>query len=273
MIYQSELLGRTRMTEKSKMSDMTELAPVEPQSTDMETQAELPKGDEGEKTDKQNEAADKADPLKKIERRLGRVTAQRYEQEARAKHAEARAYELEQKLAQLQSPRNQASDDDANPVDVEQIVRHVRAHVEGEGHQKAMATRVQSVISEGRKLSADFDNLTRAFVEAAGSLVDNNQQMKPFAEAIMDSDHSAKLIVYLGEHDDEAAELAQLSKVQQIKRIAMLEAKLTQSTRKVSSAPTPLQPEKSASGNRDPGSMSTSEYIAWRNKSLRDQHA
>lgn len=240
-----------------------ELATLEPESNEVADDGiDLP---DEQQTELETETADKSpDPLKKMERRIGRLTQQKYEERARAAQLERELNELRQ---QLKQPAEQT---DQPRVDVEQIVRHVRAHVENEQRQQSTGQRIQSIITEGKKIAENFDELTNSMVDAVGgSLMDQNQQLKPFVEAIIESNQAAQLIAYLGEHDDEAAELASLSKTNQIKRVALLEEKLKQSKPKSSAAPKPLEPVKTSGAGSGPDPSDTEAWIKWRNKNQR----
>ncbi len=235
------------------------MAPVEPESTDAEVADQLVDAEAQTETD--TEVADKPqDPLKKMERRIGRLTEQKYAERARSAQLERELTELRQ---QLQQPANSGND---HRVDVDQIVRHVRAHVESEQQQKSATQRIQSIIEDGKKFAENFDDLTNSFVDAVGPLMDSNRQMLPFVEAIVESDIAAKLIAYLGEHDDEAANLATLSKTNQIKRVALLEEKLKHSKSSQSAAPKPLEPVKTSGTGQGPDPSDTEAWIRWRNK-------
>jgi hypothetical protein len=89
-------------------------------------------------------------------------------------------------------------------------------------------------------------------------------------DALGDSEMGGELAYYLGTHLKEAADIAKLSNVQQVKAIDRLEAKLKAPVQ-VSKAPAPAEVvgKGRAASTVDPEKMSIDEYAAWRSKNAR----
>ncbi len=248
------------------MSDQTEFTPaVEGVSTDVQEAAVITDEAEGlEKTDETQADKVAKDPVKSLTRRVDRLTAQKYQIQAERDFYANRIAELER--AQTPKP---ASDESNFNLDVDGIVRYAKNHFEQEQQHKQLESRISQIMADGRKLTPNFDTLTRALNDAAGSLGDNTGKPKPFVEAILESNQAAQLIAHLGEHDDLAAEIASLPKTQQIKRIALLEHELKQSKPKVSAAAKPLEPVKTSGTTAGPDPSDTEAWIKWRNKQMK----
>ena len=84
------------------------------------------------------------------------------------------------------------------------------------------------------------------------------------AEAVLDSDHAAKIMAYMSNHEDEVNAIAKLSKAKQIQAIGRIEDKITKKT----ALPSP--PDRVRGGNlnseRDIMKMTPAQYEAYRAK-------
>lgn len=81
---------------------------------------------------------------------------------------------------------------------------------------------------------------------------------------IIDADDPPKLIAYLGQHLDEAADILAKPPAAMARALAKLETKLAQ-PEAVSAAPAPIKPVRSSSAKSDP-EPGTPEWVVWRNK-------
>lgn len=219
-----------------------------------------PENNEDEQQPQEKSQVDDSDKsLKRLQRRVDRVTAARYQ-------AEARAQQLEAELTQYrQQTRPQEGDQpQINPEDIERIANQRAEQI---ASQKALQTRVDSVIQAGRKASAEFDALTNTVAEEV-PFFDRSGKPTAFLEAILDSDAPAALITYLGKNPDEAADFAGLSAAQIGRRIARMELEINSKPAepKASKAPKPLEPVKASSAPGEPDMKDTAAWIAWRNK-------
>lgn len=85
------------------------------------------------------------------------------------------------------------------------------------------------------------------------------------AQALIESDAPAKLMVYMAAHPEEVEKIAALNPVRQIKELDRLEAKIA-SAPKTSNAPPPIKPigTRGSANNSDPTKLGMDEYIAQR---------
>lgn len=84
-------------------------------------------------------------------------------------------------------------------------------------------------------------------------------------DSIGESELGGEIAYYLGSNPKEAAEIAQLSPVQQVKAIDRLEQKLKAPKKVTTDAPAPIVPN-AGKGKvaKDPGQMTDAEYAKWR---------
>lgn len=181
--------------------------------------------------------------------RIDELTRQRREAERQAEYWEARA--------------KQTVDYDSLDYE-ESIAERVRKANRQEQLETAQATAAQLAgeafgyrEAEARERYTDYDAVTR----------NPNVAITPdMAEVIRDSDVGPEIAYHLGKNPQEAMRLAQLSPMRRAVEMGKLEARLTAPKPVAKQPPAPLQPVTgiAAGGSRDPGSMSMSEYAAWR---------
>jgi hypothetical protein len=95
---------------------------------------------------------------------------------------------------------------------------------------------------------------------------------REIAEVVLDSEHSLALADYLGENTDELRKIAALPPHKQGAAMAKLEARLVAPRSKpVSSAPAPGPNITGRAALRTPETMSTAEWMAWRNQQLKSR--
>lgn len=202
---------------------------------------------------------------KGIQKRIDRLTREKYE-------AKARADLLEQMITQRPAPQ-QANAQDGRPKKDAYASDEdfVEALTDWKLSQREQASRAQ----EAQRAQQSAAEKTRKIFSAAEEL--GNFDRDEFAEkvrvtdvmadAILDSDVGAKLLVHLNTNPDEAERIANLPPARQAAEIGKLEAKLSTVTPKVSKAPPPIDP---IGGGKaavvDLGSASMDEYIAMRKK-------
>jgi len=89
-------------------------------------------------------------------------------------------------------------------------------------------------------------------------------------ESIMDSEHAAEVLYYLGQHPDEAARIFPLSATAAARELGRIEERLGKNEpaprkKVVSKAPEPIRPvEASGTVDKDPSKMSNEEYRRYR---------
>lgn len=211
-----------------------------------ETQTEETKpSDDGDKT------------LKRMERRIDRLTAARYQ-------AEARAQDLERQLRQFSHEQQEDGQQPIKPEDIERLVTEKAREI---AQAEALTSKVQGVMSQGQKI-ADFDALCNAVNEE----VQFYEKGRPtaFLEAVLDSDAPHQLLAHLGKNPELAEGLQGLTPAQLGRRIARIEADMNKQPEspKPSNAPKPLAPVKAASGSVTPGADSP-DFLAWKLKQLK----
>jgi len=196
--------------------------------------------------------------VKRMERRIDRLTASKYQ-------AEARAQELERQLQQYM--RAQQPEDGQQQIKPEDIERLVTEKAREIAQAEALTAKVQGVMSQGQKI-ADFDALCNAVNEE----VQFYEKGRPtaFLEAVLDSDAPHQLLAHLGKNPELAEGLQGLTPAQLGRRIARIEADMNKQPEqpKPSNAPKPLVPVKAASGSVTPGADSP-DFLAWKLKQLK----
>ena len=127
-----------------------------------------------------------------------------------------------------------------------------------EEYGRATLTKTEKMYAEATTLSKDFDRAS----------FDELPLTPAIAQAIIDSDIPAKIMVHLSSNPDEADRIARLSPARQAAEIGKMEAKLAASPAKVkaSNAPDPIKPVGARNGATN-GSLATAsmdDYIAMR---------
>lgn len=181
--------------------------------------------------------------------RIDELTRQRREAERQAEYWKARA---EQKV-------------DPDSLDYEeglaerfsQRIRREQADTAKEtaGQLATEAFNYRETIA--REKFADYDTVTRNPNVAITSAM---------AEIIRDSDVGPDIAYHLGKNPAEAAQIAALSPTRQAVELGKLEVRISAPKALPAQPPAPVQPVNAiaSGGNKDPGTMSMSEYIAWR---------
>lgn len=227
------------MTEENTVSPGEETqnpAPV----TDEASEVVTPETDtQTEKPETQEDPAAKS--LKRLERRIDRVTAARYQAEAEREQARQEAAQLKARLAQFEQPEEQP---DIAPEKVLPIARQIARQMLEED---SLRNKVQGVLKAGRKELDGFDEACNAVNEEV-PFYDANQRPTPFLNVVMESENPAAVLHYLGKNADIAAELSDLTPTQLARRIARIELEMSKPvTPKESKAPKPITPVRAAS--------------------------
>lgn len=264
------------MTEQVQQEQQTHTEVVQTDSADQvqangvdETPQPAPGAEQAKDDPKELHPAEKEN--KALKRRIDRLTRGKYEGEARLRQLEA----------ELGQYRGQASGDGQH-----QETQLTERDVEQRAHQMREVERFNSrcndVAASGQQQFPDFlSKLDELGKEAKLFDFDARGQAKPTSmmDAILDADDPAALIYHLGESPDMAAELAELTPRQQVRRLAVIELELKPAAKDpkpasaaapaVTKAPPPIQPNRSASGQftKDPEAMTDAEWWASQRKS------
>lgn len=214
------------------------VAPVDHQDVaDPETPEQAEPESEEDKTSK---------TLERMERRIKRLTAARYEAEARAKMREQQLQEFQQRLQQEAQPQEE------QPVRPEDVLSLAERIAQQRMERDRVVTTIKHVLSSGRELEG-FDDACNTLNEIT-PFYGQRGEPSPFLQVVLESEAPAKVLHYLGSNPEIAEELAGLNAIQQARRIARLEAKLSEpEAPKVSKAPKPVSPVRGAS--RDDGGL------------------
>jgi len=218
-----------------------------------------PNANESAEPSQQPELSEHERTAKKLERRVGTVTRQKYEALARAQQVEQENQRLREELARHAS---QPKDGTATQ-EGERPRAEPRVDTEAEIHRRAAeiaaaneaTRRANEILESGRKKFGEtFVEAARTVMEEAGPLYRQNGLPTALGEAISEADGPAALLHYLGQNPDDAAELRGLSAAALGRRIAKLETQIAAEP-KPQSAPT----HKPVAGSGTPKSKSPSE--------------
>jgi hypothetical protein len=221
--------------------------------------------------EEQDVAKKKDDTPAWAEKRLNRITAQKYAARAEADAARKEAADLRARLATYERPVES---------EVKQGLREedVQALAEKLADQKVKArefdNKANELVKQGKKeFKADFDSSVKS-LQSVGALFNDNGTPTSLLESVMDCDEPHKVMHFLGSNPDEAEDLLSLSPRAQARAIAKLELKLYAETpasviTRTSKAPAPIKPVGSvSSANAEPNAKDTKAWIAWRNRQL-----
>jgi len=239
---------------------MTEQATVEVVSTEVipaneAAPATLP--DEPEvKVDEKATETEKVS--KALQRRIDRLTREKYQ--------------LRAENEQLRAPRQAEQDSQPDERDVETRAQEIARELT---EVKEFNKHCDDVYEKGMKASKKFADAFKEFSEEIGGAFDAQGKPSNVMSAVLDADEPHKLVIYLADKPELAAELADLTPARQIRRIAQIEKEMGEVTiPKPSNAPKPAQPVKAATGSdSEPDPKDTKRWIEWENNKLLAQRA
>jgi len=206
-----------------------------------------------------------------VQKRIDKLTREKYEAEQRARDAEERLKQVAPK--QSEAPKRSDYDDYESYLEVkaefiaEQKATEALKKREAEESRRTQETQVRESWAnwESRKETArdkyqDFDEVINQDVPITGAM----------QQAIMESDAGADIAYYFGNHPDEAERIAKLSPARQFIEIGKLELKVNDPPKK-SAAPAPIDPVKpsGATDNPKPNDKDSDEvWMAKRRKQV-----
>lgn len=209
----------------------------------------------GQQTDATPENGDDADKsLKRLQRRVDRVTAARYQAEARAQQLEAELQRYQQQVREEETPD-------------EKVERLAAERAQLMYEQDALAKQSTGIRRAAIKAAGGEDGFAQAFatvVEEVGPLADpRTGQWTPLGEAIADSDKPGELLVYLGRNPDVAETLQGLTGGRLHRAVAKIEAQMQT---KAAPPPKPLKPvtPSGVTAGRSAAQMTDDEWYAAR---------
>lgn len=129
---------------------------------------------------------------------------------------------------------------------------------DADSRQRELQERFRAGMDKARETYADFDDA----LENIGGM----QAHPMVANAILMADRGHDILYWLGMNPDEAARIAKLDPLVQVKELGRIEANLpTAPARKVTQTkPPPTVLKGGGTARKDPASMSMDEYVAWR---------
>ena len=194
-----------------------------------------------EQPDEPKEQADPADKaVKGLLRRVDRLTAAKYQEQARAQQAANEAEQLRQRLAQYETPQQQEA---LTPESVMPIAQQLAQQMR---EQEKTRETVSAVLSKGKTLDG-FDAACNTVNEVL-PFYERNGTPSAFLRAVLEGDTPEKVLHYLGTNADVAEELAGLSATQVARRLDRIERKLSEPAEpKTSTAPKPISPVRGSS--------------------------
>lgn len=193
--------------------------------------------DQEPETPEKDEAAPEdpsAKAVKNLQRRIDRLTATKYQTQAEVNQARAEAEQLRQRLAQYEQPE-QPQQQGPDPITLAKEIARIEKVTE----------KANAIAKQGAEKFPNFREAVQVVNREAGSMFDQYGRSTPFGEAVLSADDPAAVIHAIGTDPDLAAELADLSPIQQARRIARLEIELSKPKEPPkSTAPKPLTPIK-----------------------------
>lgn len=191
-----------------------------------------------------DEAAERDDPnrvVKRMERRIDRLTAARYQAEARAEQVAAQYEQLRAQLSQEAPQQGGQQDPVALAREMSQVER--------------ITEKANGIAADGNKRFEGFGKAVQTISAEVGSLFDKRGKATPIGEAILAADDPAALIHHIGTNPDLAADLADMTPIQQARKLARIEIEMSKPREtKQSTAPKPITPARAAV--RDGGGLS-----------------
>lgn len=196
-------------------------------------------------TEQPSEPKEQADPadkaVKGLLRRVDRLTAAKYQEQARAQQAAQEAEQLRQRLAQYEAP--QTEEEQLTPERVLPIAQQLAQQMR---EQEKVRETVSSVLAKGKALEG-FDAACNTVNEVI-PFYERNGAPSGFLRAVLEGDAPEKVLHYLGSNPDVAEELAGMSPTQVARRLDRIERKLSEPPEpKTSTAPKPITPIRGSS--------------------------
>lgn len=244
----------------------------QPEVQEAETaEAEKPSGEE-ETPDPEREKKKSA-----FQERISELTRQRRE-------AEREAQELRQRLEEIQSQEPEA---DPRPkleefeYDEDRYAEALDDWYTRQNQRAAQQARAQEFQQEAqRKAQKAQETMIQTFQERSNEFAEEHEdyyqtiqnpafvQGQAMTQAILTSENGPALAYHLGKNTQVANEINNMPPAQALMELGKLEAKLSQHVApKSSKAPDPIKPVgDKAPVEKDPETMSTTEYRRWRQK-------
>ena len=263
------------MTDITGEVAVTETPAVETPETEAVTENTVPPDDKtAESSDEpKSEPPEKTFTQKELDDIVQRRLAKESRKIERLSRAEAERDYLRQQLTPPQAPIPSGEPKIENFKDYESYIEALTDY-KVDGKLKAMQEQSSNAARQNAQQQSESrirDNLNKVsdkYDDFEDVVTNPKLPITPaMRDALGESDNGGELAYYLGTHISEAAEIAQMTPIQQVKAIDRLEAKLKESP-KVSNAPKPLDPigGKGKTVTVNLANASMDDYMALRKK-------
>lgn len=200
-----------------------------------------------DKTEKDT-SDDESRTVQRLQRRIGKRTADYYREKGENDQLRAR-------IAQLETPKSEDTAPKAvDPVALAREISRVDRFTE----------KANELVDLGNKAHADYMPVLKDLAEEVGAFVQPNGMPSPFMSVVLEvSDRPQELLYHLGKNPEIAETLAGLNQIQLTKKLDRIEREMTDSSKsKTNDAPKPLEPVKGRSSSTllEPG-LSTAEWM------------
>ena len=214
-----------------------------------------------QQTDATPENGDDADKsLKRLQRRVDRVTAARYQ-------AEARAQQLEAELQRYRQPaRTEEQPDAVTPDDIDRLATERAREIVKTETVIEQSRSIRSAAVKAAGGESKFEQALAVVMDEAGPLADpRTNHWTPLGEAISRKgpEAAAEMLVYLGKNPDVAASLHGLDRFDLAERMTEIRAEMRA---KPAPLPKPLKPvtPSGVTAGRSAAQMTDDEWYASR---------
>ena len=242
-----------------------EVAPVANAETPQATTVPETTTEQTETRQEEGQPRDEKGKFAPVQQRINELTRLRYEAERRAEASERRLQEIERQPARVPDPEREPDAYVDHLINERaQAIAEERAQ---QSHQQQEQQRFQSLVQQMNAREAEYVIAHPDYPEVAQTLASVIGPNPMLFEVIATSDHGPAVAHYLGNHLDEAANIARLPPHLAAAAVVRLEAKVSAIKQiPVTKAPTPA-PTVGGGGavvQKDPSRMNDSEWFASR---------
>jgi hypothetical protein len=197
--------------------------------------------------------------LRRLQRRVDRVTAARYQAEAQARQEREMRQRLEAELQQYRGTQQQDQTPSVRPEDVERLADERAREIAA---ARDVDRRGTEITRELGKLagSVDVGSVVQTVIDEAGPLLTPRGTWTPLGEAIAECEAPARVLHYLSQNPDTAAELSGLSASALGRKLARIESQIGEAK---APPPRPLRPVTSTAGASAPKAESAMTDAEW----------
>lgn len=243
--------------------------PIEKDTAGEAGQGEKEAGEQGEGAEKQEpeltpREKDLAEKLEAAQREKDNLEKAKKSMQRRIDRITREAHQPQQQGQQAQ-PQGQGQQE----LTPEQIQAEIDRKAAEIAAQRDLDRKCDDVAKAAEKLDKDFTRNFTELLQETGPMFDQRGRPLPLMTAILEAEDPAKLLVHLTENRDIAAELADLTPTQQIRRIAKLETEIEaaeaekKKPKQPSNAPKPATPVKTVAAGDEPDPADAARWIRW----------